>query len=373
MRKSMIVLFLAVVFALSACGEQPPAYVDASNYAQRAINVPCETNNAYKASVTIPITPIEDDEMHNGYWKIVDSGENFRIVQLYEDLPWYYRYELIDNNDEIIFYFVTSRGAWIERIREDVIKLSVRAGTNVRWSRFYSTRDNILSDAFQNSELLECGNIAFINSSEDVWKVIVRDIFDADVHFKDFLFDEFAPHAFVTTSTYIACMGGGRIKIDSLGRGDDFETSVVLLCIRDASSLIFELLAIQNQTRKIIVRDSESREIIQEIFPYEYAYFGYPTTRLRVEDMNFDGYVDIGIVQFIPASPNVPYAWWVWDNEIRQFVHCTMLSTITSPVVDRENETIRTNVRIDAARYVVRYYRYVNGELRLINAIYKSG
>jgi len=378
----MIIPALVAVFVFSACDTRPPDstektinehetggfMLDAREIQSAAFAG--KTISEYKTS-DITETASREHVVTNDYWEVVEHGKNYRIVQIYEHLPWYYRYELLDNNDEVVFYFVTSRAAWIRRVSEDVIKLSVGVGTNVRWSKFYSIQLDVLSESFQNAELLECGNIAFISRYGDEWKVVVRDIFNEEVPLREVLFDTFSPGALVTTSTQIVCMGDGTIMIDSLRCVNDFGRSVVFY-MGDTHSMIFELLVYQNQSRKITIRDSESGYTIQEIFPYEYTFFGYPTKWIRVEDMNFDGYVDIGLVEFLPASPNIPYVWWVWNSEMGQFIHCEMLSALTSPIVDRENELIRTDVRISAARHVTRQYRYINGELRLVDAVYTS-
>ena len=95
---------------------------------------------------------------------------------------------------------------------------------------------------------------------------------------------------------------------------------------------IFELLAFkskataQYQTTKITIRNAESGAVIQEIIPLEYTYFKenpvYWQDNLGfvVEDINFDGYADIRIVEDLPAGPNISYTCWMWDKKVGQWV-----------------------------------------------------
>jgi|GEM_PF-2037891 len=157
----------------------------------------------------------------------IGSGDNFCVSQIFENPQWYSRYEIICNNGEIVFSHATSHPAWFTQICEDILQFSVSAGTNIRWSRFYSTNANALSDAFNNVEYLSNGKIAYINwLTSNEWKIVVRDIFDTEIMYREFPLSDLAPGKRATSSTYLTYLGGGVIKIASLAYGDNFDESV---------------------------------------------------------------------------------------------------------------------------------------------------
>jgi len=84
-----------------------------------------------------------------------------------------------------------------------------------------------------------------------------------------------------------------------------------------------------------------------------------------IEDMNFDGYKDIRIQQFLPASPNIPYYYWLWDKKSSKFIKNNNLEKITSPVFDAKSKSIKSNVRENAGTYYDYEYKYIGNELTL--------
>lgn len=144
---------------------------------------------------------------------------------------------------------------------------------------------------------------------------------------------------------------------------------------------VIELLAFKNkydsdyQTCKITIKNAERGMVIQEIIPSEYTYFkdnpSYFDAGLGfvIEDLNFDGYADIRIVDFLPAAPNVPYICWVWDPKIRQYVYNPDLSAITSLEVDHENKLIYNFERASASEHFKNDYRYINGKLLKVKEV----
>ena len=85
-----------------------------------------------------------------------------------------------------------------------------------------------------------------------------------------------------------------------------------------------------------------------------------------IEDMNFDGYKDIRIQQSMPAAPNVPYYYWLWDKKKTKFVKNNDLEKITSPVFDFESKSIKSNVRANAGTYYDYEYKYIDSKLTFI-------
>jgi hypothetical protein len=82
---------------------------------------------------------------------------------------------------------------------------------------------------------------------------------------------------------------------------------------------------------------------------------------LAVLDMNFDGYGDIRLVEFLPAGPNIPYLNWLFDPTSGRFVENPALNAITSPQFDSATGEIRSNWRDGATRYGADVYVFRDG------------
>jgi len=151
----------------------------------------------------------------------------------------------------------------------------------------------------------------------------------------------------------------------------------------DIPYVLFELTAFMCMFRslpnyhtvKITIRDAANGEIIQEIIPSDYTACGGYVTFIHeslgfvVEDMNFDGYADIRIAEFLPVGPNIPYLSWVWDREVGRYVFDSVLSSIPSLEVDHENQIIRSFNRVSAGQNTTLYYQYIGGILTLVKEI----
>lgn len=85
-----------------------------------------------------------------------------------------------------------------------------------------------------------------------------------------------------------------------------------------------------------------------------------------IEDLNFDGYADLRVQEFLPASPNIPYLYWLFNPQTRQFEANAALGVITSPEVNTKTQTIRGFARVNAATYVWSDYQWHAGQLTLV-------
>jgi hypothetical protein len=85
-----------------------------------------------------------------------------------------------------------------------------------------------------------------------------------------------------------------------------------------------------------------------------------------LEDMNFDGYTDLRVQAFVPAGPNIPYLYWLYDPKTGRFKGSRELEEIASPVFDPHERVIRSVNRNGAAVHVSRTYRWVDGVPRLL-------
>ncbi len=85
-----------------------------------------------------------------------------------------------------------------------------------------------------------------------------------------------------------------------------------------------------------------------------------------VEDMNFDGWPDLRIAQFLPASPNIPYAAWLFDPATRNLAASDDLEEIASPAFDPAAKRVTSAVRNSCCSYTNEVYAWHKGHLRLV-------
>ncbi|MEZ4608086.1 MAG: lysozyme inhibitor LprI family protein [Deinococcales bacterium] len=85
-----------------------------------------------------------------------------------------------------------------------------------------------------------------------------------------------------------------------------------------------------------------------------------------IEDMNFDGYNDLRVREFLPAGANIPYLYWLYQPAIERFIANQALSQLTSPNFDQTTGIITSAWRSSAASYGQDSYRYQEGQLLLI-------
>ena len=119
-------------------------------------------------------------------------------------------------------------------------------------------------------------------------------------------------------------------------------------------------------TSAITVAHADTRQVLQHLpLSPEAQSLESDTLGLALEDLNFDGYLDMRIMAFLPNSGNVPYHVWLWDAPSQQFVYSEPLSALTSPEPDAAAQRVRSFVREDADTYVQAAYAWVEGDLVL--------
>ncbi len=116
----------------------------------------------------------------------------------------------------------------------------------------------------------------------------------------------------------------------------------------------------------ILDKDDNSEKIIQEITFGDTQTYDSVSLGFVMEDMNFDGFNDIRIQSFVPAGPNTPYYYWLWDKDSFKYVRNNDLEKITAPEFDNENELVISYIRISAVEYWIHKYKYENDTLILV-------
>jgi hypothetical protein len=120
--------------------------------------------------------------------------------------------------------------------------------------------------------------------------------------------------------------------------------------------------------KSIVVTRLKDGKQIQTIIPGEnYPRCGLPQDQIFiVEDINFDGYNDIRLLQFLPAAPNLPYYYWTYNPATQRFQRQKALEEITSPDFDPKKKLIYSFWRGSCCDHGLSTYRYINGKPTLI-------
>ena|ERR1035437_67113 len=81
----------------------------------------------------------------------------------------------------------------------------------------------------------------------------------------------------------------------------------------------------------ISVYNKKDNKLLQTITPPENSFSSLmPKEQIfLLNDFNFDGSTDFMIIQFIPASPNIPYYYWIFNKKDQQFQRDSTFDEIT--------------------------------------------
>lgn len=122
--------------------------------------------------------------------EIIDSGTYYRI---YKGNITQVCYDIYNLDGEIVLSEKTDRSLKINMINDDIIDIETGMGTGIIIHKYYSVGENIFSQEFQyvlsNSDKL----IAYIDAPKEKplenRKVIVQNIFDKSLFYKEFRLD----------------------------------------------------------------------------------------------------------------------------------------------------------------------------------------
>jgi hypothetical protein len=110
-------------------------------------------------------------------------------------------------------------------------------------------------------------------------------------------------------------------------------------------------------------------KVIQVITPPENTgSCGMPPDQIFIiQDMNFDGFNDFRILQFLPAAPNEPYYFWMFDTTTQLFRRDTTLEDITSPNFDNVKKEVVSSWRASCCEHGSSTYKYIHGRITLVD------
>jgi len=90
---------------------------------------------------------------------------------------------------------------------------------------------------------------------------------------------------------------------------------------------------------------------------------------LILEDMDFDGFVDMRVMQFVSAGVNIPYHCWLWSPVNQCFVYNETLSAVSSPIFDPLSRRVYGFETGGTAEYIDTTYEYRGADLELISRV----
>ena len=88
----------------------------------------------------------------------------------------------------------------------------------------------------------------------------------------------------------------------------------------------------------------------------------------EIVDINFDGYPDLMLAQTLPAAPNIPYDYWVYDPTHGRMISVSdEMADVTSPDFDPVNKIISVSWRAGCCEHGVTTYHWKGTHLVQIN------
>ena len=78
-----------------------------------------------------------------------------------------------------------------------------------------------------------------------------------------------------------------------------------------------------------------------------------------IEDLNFDGFADIRLMQYLPTDESIAYFYWLYDDTNNRFVRSEKLEkNIFSPVLDIEEEFLISQWRKNDGSWGSDFYQF---------------
>lgn len=93
-----------------------------------------------------------------------------------------------------------------------------------------------------------------------------------------------------------------------------------------------------------------------------FSFLDDPNVGLRMIDVNFDGFDDILLQQFVPAGPNIPYLYYLYSPALGQFVRNEAFEVIFAPQLDPLARTITSFERVNAVSGIETIYQVFGNE-----------
>lgn len=83
---------------------------------------------------------------------------------------------------------------------------------------------------------------------------------------------------------------------------------------------------------------------------------GSEADALVVEDVNFDGYADVRIVQYLTGGSSLPFTYWLYNPATERFERAEGFDVVKSPQVDHDKRLLVSRQKTGANETVTEFY-----------------
>jgi len=226
-KSTFIYIFILVSLVLimaSGCGHTEPIHED----------------SFFKANTEDDVLPLKSVEIVSDHIKIVtenieavvESGSNFRVTRIDDDIndAPKFRYEVFNNQGKTVWEGTGWRAPSFRNISDDVLEISIGAGTGTQMVQFYSSKNDLISEVFNNPILVTYELIGLLRWDDaSTLTLFVRNIFDKDTYYKEFTLESFAAVANpMDAIVKVEYLDNSTLEITYLS-GENFDKKVVTL------------------------------------------------------------------------------------------------------------------------------------------------
>lgn len=114
----------------------------------------------------------------------------------------------------------------------------------------------------------------------------------------------------------------------------------------------------------IKIYNKSNNTIFQELSDFEAIV--QENEQVIIDDLNFDGYADIRLLQFLPEDSNIPFFYWLYNPQTKQFERNTNLEVVHSPSVDKMNQLILSQWAKGDSIQGTDYYKYKGNNIVIV-------
>ncbi len=93
-----------------------------------------------------------------------------------------------------------------------------------------------------------------------------------------------------------------------------------------------------------------------------------PDSSITVEDMNFDGHLDIRMTSWIAVNGNTNYSCWLYNPSTQKFEESSKLNELRDPVFDQGKKEVRTTWKVGYGQFSHETYLYQDGQYFMIES-----
>ena len=125
--------------------------------------------------------------------KLLSSGKNFKTFDISKGDNTEYLYEIYNNSGEVIkSETVVRRFPALNYQSDSLLSIEIGVGTGVWLTQYYDTVKDHFSEVFESPIVVRNNKVAYMIISNNIYKIIIRDVFDENKYYKEFSLDDFA-------------------------------------------------------------------------------------------------------------------------------------------------------------------------------------